>query len=77
MSSSWLNTTVVAIINHMGTNHNDYLNALTVQLWNFCYAHNMWVTACHIPGEHNIIADRESRKIYKQDAEWRLNTEVL
>jgi len=36
-----------------------------------------WLTACHIPGKSNVIADRESRQFSKHDAEWMLNKDVL
>jgi len=35
------------------------------------------LTACHIPGKSNVIADRESRQFSKHDAEWMLNKDVL
>ena len=35
------------------------------------------MTACHIPGKSNVIADRESRQFSKQDAEWMINKDVL
>ena len=63
------NTTAVAVINHMGTNHSHNYNVLATKFWNFCYENRIWITACHIPGEDNVEADRESRCFFKQDAE--------
>ena len=36
----------------------------------------MWITCAHFPGSDNIIADKESRKAYKE-AEWKLNPEIF
>ena len=66
------NTTAVAVINHMGTNHN-----CNIKIWNFCYVYQILITACHIPGEYNAVADKESRIFYKQDAEWMLSKQCL
>ena len=71
------NTTAVAVINHMGTNHSNECNAIAIKIWSFCFKYNMWLTACHIPGKSNVVADRESRQFPKQDAEWMLNKDVL
>ena len=71
------NTTAVAVINHMGTNHSHNCNTMAIKIWNFCYANQIWITACHIPGEYNVIADKESRIFYKQDAEWMLSKQCL
>ena len=71
------NTTAVAVINHMGTNHSHNCNVLATKIWNFCYENRIWITACHIPGEDNVEADRESRCFFKQDAEWMLSRKCL
>ena len=71
------NTTAVAVINHMGTSHSDDCNSIAIKLWSLCFQHNMWLTACHIPGKLNVVADKESRQFFKQDAEWMLNKDVL
>ena len=71
------NTTAVAVINHMGTNHSDDCNSAVIKLWTFCFEHGVWLTACHIPGKSNVIADKESRDFHRQDAEWMLNPTIL
>ena len=42
----------------------------------FCFKNEIWITAAHIPGAENVIADYESRKSYK-DVEWMLNPEIF
>ena len=71
------NTTAVAVIYHMGTNHSDGCNSAVIKLWTFCFEHGVWLTACHIPGKSNVIADKESRDFHRQDAEWMLNPTIL
>ena len=61
----WLkidNTTAVAVINHMGTSHSGHLNELCKEIWDWCIAPNLWISAGHIAGKANVAADLESRK---------------
>ena len=56
------NTSAVFQINNMGTCHSEECNFLVVQIWEFCISHNIpWLTAAHIPGSSNVIADGESQ----------------
>ena len=72
------NTSAVFQINNMGTCHSEECNSLVVQIWEFCISHNIpWLTAAHIPGSSNVIADGESRHFHSQDTEWMLNSELL
>ena len=66
------NTTAIAYINHMGGSKSEKLNQLAYDLWDWCRMHNIWVTAAHIPGVQNVIADRRSRR-FKDEHEWQLN----
>ena len=72
------NTSAVFQINNMGTCHSEECNSLVVQIWEFCISHNIpWLTAAHIPGSSNVIADGESRHFHSQDTEWMLNSQLL
>ena len=71
------NTITVAVINHMSTIHSNECSEIAINIWSFCLNYHMWLTACHIPGESNVVADRVSTQFSKQDAEWMLNKEVL
>jgi hypothetical protein len=66
------NSTTVFVLNNMGTSHNDMLHNLTVEIWEFCMSHKIYITAAHLPGSTNIIADKESRHLYRE-GEWMLN----
>ena len=70
------NTTAVACINHMGTSHSPSCNSVTQSLWEWGIDHNVWISAAHIPGKENTVADAESRRI-NLDAEWKIDTELL
>ena len=70
------NTTAVAVINHIGTSHSDPLNKLTKEIWFWCIARNIWLSAAHIAGKCNIQADLESRHSVTE-TEWMLNNTLL
>lgn len=70
------NTTAVSCINKMGTSHSLACNTVTKDIWIFCINKFIWLSAAHIPGKENVIADRESRNI-NLDTEWKLNSDLL
>jgi hypothetical protein len=69
------NTTAVAGINQMGTCHSRTNHRLACRIWEWCVAHNIWLTVAHIPGIENITADRESR-VSRRETEWQLNKRI-
>ena len=70
------NTTALASVNHMGTSHSNKCNFLAKQIWEWCINRAIWLSAAHIAGKHNVIADKESRRELRQ-SEWMINKEVL
>ena len=60
----------------MVTTKSSICNDVAKNIWLFCVKNKIWITAAHIPGAENVIADYESRKSYK-DAEWMLNPEIF
>ena len=66
------NTTAMNIINKMGSGHSDNCNSLVKQMWELCISKQIWISAAHIPGSLNFVADFESRHIAKA-SEWMLN----
>ena len=70
------NSTAVACINKMGTSHSLACNQVTYLMWMWCIKRQIWISAAHIPGKENKVADAESRKI-NLDAEWKLNHNFL
>ena len=70
------NTTAVAVINHMGTSHSQQLNTLNVEIWEWCIAHNLWISAGHIAGKCNVEADQASSQ-NQIATEWMLPKTLL
>ena len=69
-------TTAVSTINHIGTNHSNDCNATGKQIWEWCIAKKIRLSASYIPGKHNVTADVEFRR--KQNgSEWMRNQKIL
>ena len=65
------NTTAVAYINRMGGTRSIRCNKIAAEMWHWAEDRGVWLTAAHIPGEHNVLADYYSR--HQKDAkEWAL-----
>jgi hypothetical protein len=70
------NSAAVYMINKMGSSHTEIGNDMVVAIWEFCINNEIWLTAAHVPGSLNVIADAESRRLYT-DAEWMLKPSLL
>ncbi len=70
------NTTAVAYINHMGGSHSIRCNKVATDMWSWAAPRGIWLTAAHIPGVHNTLADYYSRK-QKDSKEWALSTHIF
>jgi len=70
------NTSAVSCINKMGSSKSGKLNSIGKELWMWCIDRHIWLSAAHIPGKQNIVADSESRHI-NVDTEWMLNKALL
>ena len=70
------NTTAVACLNQMETYHSNTISRLVIDIWEWCITHTIWLTASHIPGINNTVADHESRKT-RRETEWSLNPIVF
>ena len=70
------NTTAVNVVNHMGTSHSDSCNSVAKKIWEWCIDRKIWLSAAHIPGKQNLIADFESRR-NQRASEWRLDRASL
>ena len=51
------NTTVVSYINFQGGTHSPSLCLLAIELWEWCIQRGIHLSAAHIPGEDNLVAD--------------------
>jgi len=63
--------TAVTYINHMGGTRSVACNNIALSIWDFCIKQNFWVSAAHIPGVDNTIADNQSRH-FCDNTEWQL-----
>jgi hypothetical protein len=70
------NTTAVSVINHMGTSHSNACNAIGKNIWEWCIARHIWISAAYLPGKLNATADAESRK-FDDKLEWMLDKPTL
>ena len=71
------NSTVVWYINKQGGTRSPELIALTWRLLSWCQARQIVLSARHIPGVLNVIADTLSRKYQVLHTEWSLSQEVF
>ena len=65
------NTSAIAYINKQGGTRCMAQNILAVEIWKFVMDMGIHISAAHIPGKHNILADEASRK-FQDAAEWKL-----
>ena len=70
------NTTTVSQIQKMGSTRSKSLFNLTTDLWKYCLDNKIMLTAEHLPGTLNTIADRESR-MFNDSSNWMLNKEIF
>ena len=70
------NAASVAYINKRGGQKME-LNEIARQIWLWAKERNIWISAEHIPGVHNIEADKASRKQYRWESEWMLHPDIF
>ena len=70
------NTTAVTYVNNQGGIRSPSLTLLTLELWNWWLQPNILITAEHLPGVSNVLADRESRT-FIDSSDWKLQPEII
>lgn len=70
------NTSAVAYINHMGGTHSQRLNSLAKEIWEWALERGIHLSAAHIPGISNSLADELSRQ-FSDRTEWKLHENVF
>ena len=63
-------------INHMGGTHSPQLMKMTTQMWTWCLDRKLFLSAEHLSGKLNQVADQESRML-GDSSEWKLNPVVF
>jgi hypothetical protein len=64
--------TAVTYINDMGGMASEVLDKLANKVWNWCIDKNIYISAGHVSGSENSIADFYSRD-FSNSTEWMLN----
>lgn len=70
------NATAVYYINRMGGTHSRALMELAAEMWEWSLCRNIVITAEHLPGRLNTVADQESR-MRGDSSEWILSSAVF
>ena len=70
------NTTAIAYVNKKGGTHSVKCNDIACEIWEMCMKSGVHISAAHIPGLHNILADTASR-VFHDSAEWMLSHDVF
>ena len=70
------NTTAISYINKFGVCRNSSMNHLSRKIWLWCIDNKISLTAIHIPGIRNTIADKLSRK-FIDNFEWSLDATIF
>ena len=70
------NHTAMSHINKLGGNRSQKLSNLAIELWNYALNRNLIISAIHIPGKLNVLADHKSRS-FKDSTEWMLNPSIF
>ena len=70
------NQTAVTYLNQMGGSKSKSCDTVARKIWDWSIQRDIWLSAVHIPGASNVIADTLSRKHYS-DHEWMLNQDLF
>ena len=70
------NTTAVTYINKQDGIKSVSCDEIAKKIWEFCIHNNTHISAAHIPGKHNILANLASRK-FQDSAEWMLEPKIF
>ena len=70
------NSAAIAYINKQGGTQSTTCNQLTKDIWIIYIGKGTRVSAAHIPGKQNILADTASRKFHNA-SEWMLSKNIL
>jgi len=57
------NTTTVSYINSMGSCKSIECNTITKDIWDWARERNIWLSAAHILGSSNVVADQLSQNL--------------
>ena len=64
------NTTALSYVRKQGGTRSEKLSRLAGRLWKYCISHQIALTAQHIPGIQNTLADAASRNFANRTRTW-------
>ena len=70
------NVSARAYINHFGGTHLWPMNHLAIQIWKWCIDRKIFLTAEHLPGIMNQVADEESRTV-RDRCDWMIHPHLF
>ena len=70
------NTATIHCINKMVTAHSKECHHEVLKIWEWAIIHKNLLSAAHIPGKLNTVANKESRSNHA-DTEWVLQSKIL
>ena len=70
------NVSTRAYINHFGGTHPWPMNHLAIQVWKWCIDRKIFLTAEHLPGIMNQVADKESRTV-RDRCDWMIHPHLF
>ena len=70
------NSMAVPYLNNKGGTHSVPLMSLALEIWTWCLQRNVLISAQHVPGKENTIADLESRT-FLDSTDWQLDPTVI
>ena len=70
------NTTLVNIMNKLGSSHSKICKSIAYDIWRFAISKNIWLSASHISGKPNMKAYEESRQ-HETQTEWKLSRQAF
>ena len=60
----------------MGGIRSDLCDDIAFNIWQWPAEQQIWVSAAHIPGSENVVADKSSRT-FERSSEWKLRERVF
>ena len=69
-------STTVHCINNQGSTKSPECHQVARDIWFWCIERDIWISAAHIPGTLNFLADEASRQ-FNDDLEWGLKPEIF
>ena len=66
------NVTVLIYVNNMGGTKSRMSNLIANEIWTWSIDRNIWLSAGHLPGSKNVLADEQSR-VFDDTTQWMIN----